>query len=196
MASFEARLRVPGKARLPIVVLVEVTKDEILFTSGGNSLAVWSLSRTRVEVQSDGFHLTLDSKEIVLTVAEPARFASALGLGNGPGRSTSSSGGIAVLSERKVASSNDLSIRLEGISPEEKFAGVIERVDELRAALIDSAVPPEDFFARWLSLLKEINRRHGQGAMPTPLFYRLNTELLELLPAPTVRRPSGVTVDV
>ena len=43
---------------------------------------------------------------------------------------------------------------------------------------------PADAFARWLKLLKEINRRHGQGSLPLDQFYRLNTELLDLIPEP------------
>ena len=37
-------------------------------------------------------------------------------------------------------------------------------------------------------LLKEINRRLGEGSLPTSLFYQLNTHLLELMPEPA-RRP-------
>jgi len=191
MVSFDARLRVPGQARLPINVGIEVANEMIKFTSGDNDLGEWPQEKVEVEIQSDGFHLTFDGEEIVLTVTDPAGFALALGVSaSRPRKQASPSvsvppGPEVVLSEQNGAPrSNGISNRLESISPEEKFADVIERISRLRTMLTDAAIPPQDVFGQWLRLLKEINLRHGQGAMPTPLFYRLNTELLELIPAP------------
>lgn len=201
--SFDARLRVPGQARLPLNVAVEVADEMIRFTSGGKSLGEWPQARVAVEVQSDGFHLTIDDEEIVLTVTDPSGFARALGVSAGRPRPAATdvvanAGAVAVLAERSgAAKSKWLSGRLETVSPEEKFADVIERISELKAALTDDAVSPQDVFGRWLRLLKEVNLRHGQGAMPTPLFYRLNTELLDLIPAPPrVNPPQPVAVAV
>lgn len=203
--SFDARLRVPGQARLPLNVAVEVADDMIRFTNGGKSLGEWPQARVEVEVQPDGFHLTIDNEEIVLTVTDPSGFAAALGVGAGrrdraAGDGVAKDGGVAILGEQiGAAKGNGLSGRLGSLSPEEKFVDVIDRISELKAALTDAAVPPQDVFGRWLRLLKEVNLRHGQGAMPTPLFYRLNTELLDLIPAPP-RTPgaqpmaSGVSV--
>jgi hypothetical protein len=53
-------------------------------------------------------------------------------------------------------------------------------VSELSAALASDEFSPADAFARWLSLLKEINDRHGRGTLPTPVFHELNTRLLDL----------------
>lgn len=201
--SFDARLRVPGQARLPLNVAVEIADEMIRFTSGGKSLGEWPQARVEVEVQPDGFHLTIDNEEIVLTVTDPSGFARALGVSGGRPRKAATevvanAGALAVLGEQNgAAKSKWLSGRLETISPEEKFADVIVRISELKAALTDDAVPPQDVFGRWLRLLKEVNLRHGQGAMPTPLFYRLNTELLDLIPAPPrVNRPQPVAVGV
>lgn len=189
--AFDARLRVPGQARLPLNVAVEVADEMITFSSGGKSLGEWPQARVDVEVQPDGFHLTIDDEEVVLTVTDPAGFARALGVSRSHPRReaaadvAASPATIAILSgQNGDVIGQGLSSRLQSISPEEKFADVIDRVSELRASLTDDAIPPQDVFGRWLRLLKEINLRHGQGAMPTPLFYRLNTELLELIPAP------------
>jgi hypothetical protein len=196
MVSFDARLRVPGQARLPINVRVEVADEMIRFTSGDKPLGDWPQAKVDVEIQSDGFHLTFDNEEVVLTVTDPTGFARALGVSRNqprrkPGITTAANGAVAVLSEQNdAARSNGLSGRLGNITPEEKFADVIGRISELKATLTDETIPPQDVFGHWLRLLKEINLRHGQGAMPTPLFYRLNTELLDLIPAPArLHRP-------
>jgi hypothetical protein len=196
MVSFDARLRVPGQARLPINVRVEVVDEMIRFISGDKPLGDWPQAKVDVEIQSDGFHLTFDNEEVVLTVTDPAGFSRALGVSrNQPqrksGTAASTQRAVVVLSEQNgAARSNGLSGRLENISPEEKFADVIGRISELKATLTDETIPPQDVFGYWLRLLKEINLRHGQGAMPTPLFYRLNTELLDLIPAPArLHRP-------
>jgi len=59
------------------------------------------------------------------------------------------------------------------------------RISDIAKALTSDSVSPAAAFAQWLTLLKEINRRHGQGSMPTDLYYRLNTQLLDLIPVPT-----------
>lgn len=188
MSSFDARLRVPGQARLPLNVAVEVADDRITFTSGDKPLGDWLIAETEVEVKPDGFHLQVDHEEIVLTVTDPAGFANALGIGTHrlrPVVTREAPGAEAVLSEPNgSAKRNAIASRLESITPEERFADVVQRVSELKSALTNDLVEPQDVFGRWVRLLKEINVRHGQGAMPTSLFYRLNTELLELIPVP------------
>ncbi|HEX6300910.1 MAG TPA: hypothetical protein VF148_10640 [Acidimicrobiia bacterium] len=203
MVSFDARLRVPGQARLPLNVVVEVADEMLRFTSGGKALGEWPQARVEVDVQPDGFHFTIDNEEIVLTVTDPSGFARALGVGAGRPRKAASeiiadAGAVAVLGEQNGGvRSNGLSSRLENVSPEEKFVDLMKRISELKAALTDAAVPPEDVFGRWLRLLKEVNLHHGQGAMPTPLFYRLNTQLLDLIPAPPrMPGPQPVAVGV
>lgn len=201
--SFDARLRVPGQARLPLNVAVEVADEMIRFTSGGKPLGEWPQERVEVNVLPDGFHLTIDNEEIVLTVTDPTGFARALAVGADRPRKASgeiigNAGAVAGLGEQNgEVKINGLSSRLENISPEEKFVDLIERISELRAALTDAAIPPQDVLGRWLRLLKEVNLRHGQGAMPTPLFYRLNTELLDLIPVPPrMPGPQPVAVGV
>jgi hypothetical protein len=58
------------------------------------------------------------------------------------------------------------------------------RISDIAKALTSDSVSPAAAFAQWLKLLKEINRRHGQGSMPTDLYYRLNTQILDLIPDP------------
>lgn len=142
----------------------------------------WSLEQINVESRRDGFHLTLDQEEVILTVTDAAGFAGELGM----------KGSDPVPPDREMHVSKSLSTRLSGVDPEEQFADVKRRIEILATALTNSAVSPEDVFGRWLRLLKEINRRHGQGAMPTPTFYRLNSELLELIPAPAPTPPQQV----
>jgi hypothetical protein len=189
VASFDARLRVPGQARLPLSVVVNVEDDRIAISSGEKPLGDWPLNSVGVEVRSDGFHLTLDNEEILLTVTDPAGFSHAL-RAHGPeqvnSRPAAKRGAEVVLVESNGSlSRNVLSSRLQGIEPEERFADVIARISELRTALTDDSVAPQEVFSSWLRLLKEINRRHGQSAMPAQLFYKLNTELLEMMPAPS-----------
>jgi hypothetical protein len=188
VSSFDARLRVPGQARLPLNVAVEVADDRITFTSGDKPLGDWLIAEIEVELKPDGFHLQVDHEEIVLTVTDPAGFANALGIGTRrlrPVVASEAPGAEAVLSDPNgSAKRNAVASRLESITPEERFADVVQRVSELKSALTNDSVEPQDVFGRWLRLLKEINMRHGQGAMPTPLFYRLNTELLEIIPVP------------
>ena len=187
MPSFDARLRFPGQTRLPINVMVDIVDQQIRFISGGQVLGEWSLEGVEVKPKSDGFHLTLDQEEVILSVTDADRFAGELGVGGpAPTPSRRNAGGDGY-SGRK-----GLSSRLRGVDPEEQFDDVKRRIEILALALTNDAVSPEDAFGRWLRLLKEINRRHGQGAMPTPLFYRLNTELLDLIPAPATTPPQQV----
>ncbi len=58
------------------------------------------------------------------------------------------------------------------------------RVTEVTEALRSETLTPAAAFAQWLKLLKEINLRHGRGSMPTDVFYRLNSALLDLIPEP------------
>lgn len=198
MPSFDARLHIPGQTRLPVTVVVDVSDEEIVITSGQEILGVWPLQGIKVESHADGFHLTLDQEEIILSVADAARFASQLGVEHQDGeqrrrnRAAQEGHDPSATETHGLGKRVGISRRLEEVDIEERFADVRRRISALATALTDESVSPSDLFGRWLRLLKEINLQHGQGAMPTPLFYRFNTELLDLIPAPSGPLPAQV----
>lgn len=185
MSSFDARLLMPGKARLPMNVVVDVSEDRISFMRGDNSLGDWPLRDVVFDLQPDGFHLKLDQEEVVLSVGDPGAFAGALGVAPRIPSRTRSEAPVPM----EVAPMRGFVDRLEKNSPQERFSDVRERIDGLRSDLTDASVSPSDAFGRWLDLLKEINLRHGRGHMPTPIFCRFNAELLELVSASTAEEP-------
>ena len=205
MSSFDARLLLPGQTRLPVSVVIDITDEMMTIASGDHHLGEWPLEAVDVDVRSDGFYLTLDREEVVLNVADANGFAGALGIrprtpppgvadtnggANGQGRVTRDE-------HNGSAGRKGIVGRLDGINPEEQFEDVKQRISALEQALTDSSISPPEVFRRWLRLLKEINLRHGQGAMPTPIFNRLNTELLELIPVPPREpRPESHPVQV
>ncbi len=184
MTSFDARLRVPGQRRIPINVVVDVADDQISFSRGDQLLADWPLAKIDIDLQPDGFHLKLDEEEVILSVSDVDRFAQEVHIRAPAPRRTSPP-----TPESNGFSASQVAERLEKVTPEERFQDVRQRIDELGADLLDNAVSPQEVFARWLRLLKEINLRHGQGTMPTALFYKFNSELLEMIPPP--RRASA-----
>lgn len=183
LSSFDARLRVPGQTRLPMSVVVDITDGKVSFIKDDQSLGVWPLDRVVVDARSDGFHLSLDQEEVVLSVADAAGFSTAL-------KAVSRAAEAAF--DRDVepgppdpgSGHRGIAGRLSAISPEDQFNDVKQRIYELKSAITDESVSPQEVFRRWLKLLKELNVRHGQGAIPTTVFYRLNTELLDLIPVP------------
>lgn len=185
MASFDARLRVPGQTRIPVNVVIDISGERLRLSQGEVSLGNWPIANIVVDDRSDGFHVDFDGEEVVLTVSERSRFAGELARARKP----KANGGEALANGTQQPRSTFFS-RLSEVDPEDLVADVKSRISELREALGDPSVEPQVVFAQWMGLLKEINRRHGQGAMPTPLFYRLNTEILELLPLPAAR-PGG-----
>lgn len=176
----------PGQTRLPLNVVVDISEDRIAITRGDKSLGDWPLGEVEIDVRHDGFHFKLEEEEIILSVSESDRFAGALGIAR---RTRAHAGTLTGEGEpppqqNGSTPANGIAERLLKVDPEEQFADVRRRIEELAGDLTDDSVSPSDVFGRWLRLLREINVRHGQGAMPTPLFYRLNTELLDLIPAP------------
>jgi hypothetical protein len=159
-------------------------------------VAGWSLGEIEVVTLFDGFHIKVDGEEIVLAVADPTRFATELGVGGErPSRlaavgadqpipngfSTAHRQQDAVPKGRETAISPPPAAETIG---EELLEDMTRRISEIAEALTSDSVSPASAFAQWLTLLKEINRRHGQGSMPTDLYYRLNTQLLDLIPVP------------
>lgn len=187
MSFFDARIHLPGQTRLPVNVVVDISDDRIKFIKDDKPLGDWSLDEVEFNVRTDAVYLKIDEEEIALSVADRAGFAKAMRTRARPATNTPTPEITPVADP--TSQGKDLASRLRGIDPETQFAEVRNRIDELARDLADESVPPPDVFGRWLRLLKEINVRHGQGAMPTPLFYRLNTQLLDLIPAP--RRDPG-----
>lgn len=191
MPSFDARLHLPGRTRLPLNVVVDVSDERMIINSGREHLGEWALDGLLMDSRPDGFHLTLDQEEIILAVSDSAGFAELLAsqhIGDDNG------GKPVVDSPRGEHNDNGkgkgISGRLNDL--EERYEDVKLRISMLAGALTDESVSVEDFFGRWLRLLKEINRRHGQGAIPSRVFYELNTELLDLMPAPATTPPPQV----
>jgi len=179
-------------------VTVDVSGETLTLTTEDKKIGVWSLRDVEVDSRSDGFHLKIDGEEVILAVSESARFATELPLDLTPKRPPSSVPSESTATTRSVASEGRIGGLIGGLGQEDKLADVRHQVNDLRAAMRDPSIPPAVVFSRWLALLKVLNRRHGQGAMPTPVFFRLNTELLDLMPVPASAEPrrvdSGVAI--
>lgn len=176
MPSFDARLRLPGQTKIPVSVVVDISDERLKLTSGERVLGDWPLDQISVVSLPDGFHLNLEGEEIVLSVSEPSTFFGYLHNGRVQSDVLSVNGGR--------ATDSAISNRLKLANPDDGQADMRVAIDKLAAALLEEDVPPNRVFATWLHLLKELNRRHGQGQIDTPLFYRFNTELLDMLPSP------------
>lgn len=168
MSSFNARLRLPGQSKLPLGVEVDISHERMTLTAGDRTVAAWSLEELDVSSLSDGFHIKIDDDEIILNVAESKRFAAELGIAKRPTNGK-------IMSLPPIAGAT-----LDG----EPLDDVQRRISDIAKALTSDSMSPAMAFAQWLSLLKEINLQHGQGSMPTDLYYRLNTQLLGLIPEP------------
>lgn len=174
MSSFTARLHLPGQTKLPLSVEVDVVDERIVLSSGRRQVADWALAEVEVAAKPDGLHLTVDHEEIVLNADDVAGLARLLGANESrPGRMVANDS----------SPSQSRSLDPETMS-EMRYGELKERIGEVRAMLASNSVAPSDVFSRWLRLLKEINRRHGQGSLPARMFYELNTELLDLIPEP------------
>lgn len=184
MSSFDGRLHMPGYSRIPLGVEVDITDQRMTLKARDRRIGAWSISELEITYRSDGFHIQLDDEEVVLSVFESERFVSELGSAvRHPERPiaprTPSGGDPARLENDRVV-----------LEPESNgFDDVKRRIADLSVAVTMDSVAPSEVFGRWLRLLKEINTRHGEGAMPTPLFHRLNTQLLELIPEPSRAQP-------
>lgn len=192
MSNFDARLRLAGQSRLPLGVEVDVTSDRVTVSAGDRTVATWVRSKLAVEPQADGFHITVDGEEVILNVTDSARFAAALGVpafarpavsNGGPSSARAQVVTAPTQPETEVKSNGRPSLTGDSDDPEggDYYAA---RIAEVVAALRSDSVTAAQAFAKWVRLLKEINHRHGQGSMPTDQFFRLNTEVLELIPEP------------
>lgn len=172
MPSFSARLHLPG-TRLPLSVEVDISDERMRLTAGDREVADWPMADIAVAVQSDGFHLTVDNEEIVLNPADAAYFAEVIGLADAnltPNGENGRASGAPSLDPAELKQLRHQFLK--------------SRVSEIAELVSSSSVSPEEVFAQWLKLLKDLNRRHGNGSIPTHVFYELNTELLDLIPEP------------
>jgi len=178
VSSFDARLHLPGQTRIPLNVVVDIEGDRISFKSGDQTLGNWSLEEVDKQLKSDGFYLNIGNEKIILSVADSATFASALGLVDKTRSQRSANQNVV------NGTVQGISRRLEGIAPEDRVDDIRRRMADLKSAMTDDSISPPELFRRWLTLLKDINVRHGQGSIPSTIFYRLNTEILDLMPVP------------
>jgi hypothetical protein len=206
MSSFNARLRLPGRTKLPLGVEVDIRHERMILTAGDRTVATWPLEEIVITSRSDGFHIKVDDgDEVILYVSDSTRFASELGIGRQPARRLAVVGADQPrhidLSEKDGPQDSLPQINEEIFAPRptaettpirDSIEDMQRRISDIAEALTSDAVSPADAFARWLGLLKEINRRHGQGSMPSAQFYLLNTQILDLIPepAPAPRQPA------
>lgn len=82
MSSFEGQLRLSGDAEAPIGVEVDLTDDHLMLKSGDMEIADWQVDDIRVSALEDGFHIRAEGEDVILEVADDAKFAVELGLRN------------------------------------------------------------------------------------------------------------------
>lgn len=80
MSSFDGRLGLPGQPRLPLRVEIDVNGAGITLSAGGSRVADWRLDEVAITRHSDGFHITADDEELIVSVADPNRFALEIGV--------------------------------------------------------------------------------------------------------------------
>ena len=177
MSTFSARLHLPGRARLPLGVEIDIQGERMIVTSGDRNVAVLPLEDLDVVSRADGFHVKIDGEEVVLIVGDSSRFAAALGIKEHRRLSV-------VTPKRRAAVPS---------SNEDELTDMERRVLEVRESLKSESVTPSQACAQWLGLLKDLNRQHGQGSIATGMFYRLNTEVLELITEPAPAATSLVS---
>jgi hypothetical protein len=76
MTSFDARLRVVGQSGFPLGVVIDLTGDRMIVTSGRDAVADWAVSEIQVHSLPDGFHIRAEGEEVVINVSDGPRFAS------------------------------------------------------------------------------------------------------------------------
>lgn len=71
-----------GDAGPPLDITINVSEDHLHLRAGQTEVADWPISQIRVSALEDGFHVRAEGEDIVLEVADDARFAVELGLRN------------------------------------------------------------------------------------------------------------------
>ncbi len=187
MPLFDARLRLPGHSRLPLGVEVDIDHSRMTVTAGDRRVGTWPLDRLEVAAHPDGFHISVEGEEIVLSVSESARFAAALGVGRTPRPSL---GSRRSANPELLGNAKGVQPPASGTSEVSPPAPVVvdhrealdKRISAVAELLESDEVSPAHAFAEWVRLLKELNRRHGQGSLPSDQFFLLNTKVLDLIP--------------
>lgn len=174
MSSFNARLHMPGQTRLPLSVMVDIADERLTLTAGQRNVADWPIGEVSVSQRPDGLHLVFEHEEIVLNSDDPERLVRELTIAD-----------VESMPERRAAvgpsqtpvvnPSSLTDLRIEELRGQ--IAGVAE-------ALRSNVMSPQAAFARWLRTAKDLNRRHGNGSIPSHVFYELNSQLLDLIPEP------------
>ncbi len=184
MSSFDARLRIPGQTRLPVGVVVDISDEGLCLMSGERTIAEWPLEELVARAEDGEFYIKVDGEEMILKVDDASRFALELGVADAqPAASPASNG---------VAAATGSTLNRSAIE-EERFEELKSKVKEVEEGLNAEGVDPSLAFRRWLRMLKDINRRHGQGSLTTHQFYLLNSQLLELIPEPaSTHQPAEV----
>ena len=78
MTSFDARLRINGRSRLPVAVEIDLTGTQMIITSDTGPVAEVELEALDVTTLADGFHVRIDDEDIILSVNDAPRFESEL----------------------------------------------------------------------------------------------------------------------
>jgi hypothetical protein len=159
-------------------VEVDILHERMTLTAGDRTVANWPLDELEVSSLFDGFHIKVGGEEMILNVTDTKRFATELGVGRQ--RPESHHNG----SHRTNGKVLPLRPSPETAPDEEQYYELKRRISDIAEALHSELVSPAEALARWLSLLKELNRRHQEGPMPTYLYCQLNGQLLDLLPEP------------
>lgn len=79
MTAFDGRLRVLGQPGLPLGVEVDLTRDRMILTTGGNRLADWSLADITISPTASGFRIDAEGEEVILNVTDSDAFTNAIG---------------------------------------------------------------------------------------------------------------------
>ena len=177
MSSYDARLRIPGQTKVPVGIIVDISEEGLALKSGEKVIAEWPHDALNTTVVDDGFHIKVDGEELILTVEDVKAFATDLGV---------------PLPRPKPTAQPPTKVSLDRNAIEEqRFEELNQKADDVEACLSSANVDPSAAFRKWLRLLKDVNRRHGQGTLPTHQFYVLNTRLLDMIPEPD-RAPAVV----
>jgi hypothetical protein len=172
VSSFDARLRMPGKGKIPMSVVVDISDDRIAFMSGSQALVDWPLNEVDVDLRADGFYLKRDHEEVVLSVLDAEDFAGALGVSR-PVRSTpvrpiSDATAPAATSQNGFGTVSGFASRLENGSPAGRFDEIRRQIDGLVGDVTNESVDPSDVFGRWLRSSRPV----GRGCRAAPFRWR------------------------
>ena len=136
MSSFDGRLRLPGQAKLPLAVEVDISQERMRLIAGEETVADWPLEGLEVVAESDGFHITVDDEKAVLSVTESTRFAKELGLApQPPKRAAAKTAPRGAHTDPPAAADVD------------QFGEVRGRIDEVATALTSDSISPAEAFA-------------------------------------------------